>query len=235
MAYRCEATTVAGFVQQFACCYVLHGYHHYVVGEVPGRKDPLEVDERIIERYGIDLSRFQRARRKKAGLANLQYIRYRRFFVLCATGPVGSHLFYEEHRARKRGKKRVPQVRNIVEQPVSFGGYSIGYHRGNDRKWHVSVRIHPERYRDIKAHLLSVCTKRSVANLEQEFQSLRFEPYAPIRRQLLNLLRAVNRERKLKGWDSVPVSSLRLRRRIVRPFGFESEGKDPARLAEEAA
>jgi hypothetical protein len=129
----------------------------------------------------------------------------------------------------------MPQVRDIKEHPVSFAGYSIGYHRGNDRKWHVSVRIHPERYRDMKAHLLDIATKRSVSNLVEEFQSFRFEPYAPIRRQLLNLLRGVNRERKVKGWDQVPVSALRLRRRIVRPFGFNEAQEESGETKEEAA
>ena len=229
VSYRCEARSVTGFVQQFACCYVLHGYHHYVVGEIPARKDPCVVDERLIERYGIDLSRFQRARRKKAGSANVQYIRYRRFFVLCATEPKGAHQFYEEHPPRRVGGRSVPQIRDIKQHPLAFGGYSIGYHRGIDRKWHVSVRIHPERYRDLKAHFVNVATKWSVANLEKEFQELRFEPYAPVRRQLLALLRAVNRERKSKGWDLVPFSALRLKRRIVRPFGWPDDvGKEDA-------
>ena len=220
MSYRCEATSTTGFVQQFACCYVLHGYHHYVVGEIPEAKDPRVIDERIIERYGIDRSRFQRARRKKAGLANVQYIRYRRFFVLCATGPVGAHVFYEEHPPRRMKGRSVPQIRHIVKRPLAFAGYSIGYHRGRDRKWHVSVRIHPERYRDLKAHFLEVATKWSVASLEAEFQNLSYEPYAPVRRQMLALLRAVNRERETKGWAIIPASVLRLKRNVVRPFGL---------------
>ena len=154
MNYRCEATSVAGFVQQLACCYVRHGYHHYVVGEIPARKDPRAVDERIIERYGIELSKFARARRKRSGLANVQYIRFRSFFVLCATGPRGEHRFFDEHGSG--------QIRNIREQPIGFAGYSIGWHRGVDRRWHVSVRIHPERYRSIKAYLLDLARRRSV-------------------------------------------------------------------------
>lgn len=47
---------------------------------------------------------------------------------------------------------------------------------------------------------------------------LRFEPYAPVRRQLLNLLRTVNRTRKRAGFEPLPVECLRLKRRIYRPF-----------------
>lgn len=211
MNYRCEATSVVGFVQQFACCYIRHGYHYYVVGEIPLKKDPRAVDVRIVERYGIGLSKFARARRKRAGLANVQYIRFRSFFVLCATGPPGEHRFYDEHSSG--------QIRNIRERPLAFGGYSIGWHRGVDRRWHVSVRIHPERYRSLKAYLLELATRRSVAQLADEFERLRFEPYAPVRRQYLALWRAVNRERKTAGLSQVPSSCLRMKRQVVRPFG----------------
>ena len=223
MMYRCEATTATGFVQQLACGYLQHGYHWYVLGELPDKKDPLDIDARFIERYGLGITRWDRARRKRAGLANVQYIRYRRFFVLCATQ--GEHRFYEEHTRQ--------QIRHIKDRPISFAGYSIGYHRGVDRKWHVSVRIHPRRYRSIKAHLLDVSTKRNVDSLRSEFESLKFEPYAPVRRQLIALLRGVNRERKTKGWAPVPFETLRLRRQIVRPFGFDEPKQN--NQSEEAA
>ncbi len=214
MNYRCEATSVAGFVQQLACCYVRHGYHHYVVGEIPPHKDPRAVDARMVERYELGVSKFVRARRKRAGLPNVQYIRFRRFFVLCATSPREGHRFYEEHAAS--------QIRSIHEQPIAFAGYSIGWHRGADRRWHVSVRIHPERYRSLKAYLLELACRRSVKQIAGEFTRLGFEPYAPVRRQFLSLLKAVNKERKVAGMAQVPVECLRLRREVVRPFGLVS-------------
>ena len=175
------------------------------------RKDPRAVDERMIERYRLELSKFARARRKRAGLPNVQYLRFCRFFVLCATEPTHGHPFYEEHAAG--------QIRNIRRQPITFAGYSIGWHRGADRRWHVSVRIHPERYRSIKAYLLDLARRRSVEQIADEFAGLGFEPYAPVRRQLLSLLKAVNGERKVAGLARVQVECLRLRREVVRPFG----------------
>ena len=41
-AYRYEATSVAGFIQQLAVCYVGRGYWFYVTGTVPEHKDPAE-------------------------------------------------------------------------------------------------------------------------------------------------------------------------------------------------
>ena len=85
MVYRCVATSVAGFVQQLAVAYVANGYWFYVTGRVPDHKDPATVDAKIIRQYGIAVSKWTRTRRKRAGQANLQYLRYDRFFVIMAT------------------------------------------------------------------------------------------------------------------------------------------------------
>ena len=76
MDYRSEATSVEGFVQQLVSNYLASGYWFYVTGSVPVRKDPRTVDRKLVERYGIALSRPSRSRRKAAGLANLHLIRY---------------------------------------------------------------------------------------------------------------------------------------------------------------
>src|SRR3954466_12865883 len=65
--YQWEATSLEGFVQQVAVCYVGRGYFHYVTGWVPPKKDPASVDERLIGRYKPDITKWARARRKKAG------------------------------------------------------------------------------------------------------------------------------------------------------------------------
>ena len=120
----------------------------------------------------------------------------------------GQHVFFEEH----------IEFRDIRRNPMKFGGYSISYKLGSDQKWHSSVRIHPEEYRKLKAHFLEICLHRSVERLILEFKSISFEPYAPVRRQMFNILRAVNRERHLAGFEAVPVSALRLSRTGVKVF-----------------
>ena len=204
--YRCEASSVAGFIQQLAVGYVQHGHFFYVTGQVPDGKDGQAVDRKLIERYGLDVSKWTRAREKGKGGASVQYLRYGRFFVLIATA--GRHEFFE-------GEKG---VRDVREHPIRFAGYSISYRRGVDRRFHVSVRIAPDEYLRLKAFFVDLACHRSVENLAGEFSRLSFEPYAPVRRQLLNIVRAVNRERQAAGFEAVPVSALRLRRRIVRPF-----------------
>ena len=93
MEYRCVATSVEGFVQQLAVAYITHGYWFYVAGRIPEGKDPTAVDVKLIDRYGIAISKWARARRKKQSLANMQYLRHERFFILLATK--GRHDFFE--------------------------------------------------------------------------------------------------------------------------------------------
>jgi len=203
--YRCVAQSVEGFVQQLAVAYISRGYWFYVTGRVPESKDPSSIDRKLIERYGIAASKWQRARRKRAGVANLQYLRHGRFFVLIATH--GNHRFFQAE-----------PFRDIREDPLRFHGYSIGCGKGADGRWHASVRIHAEEYKGLKAFFLDVATRRSVEELAREFRIVRFAPFARVRRQMLNILRAVNRQRKLAGFDVVPTPALRMRRTPVQPF-----------------
>jgi len=214
--YRCVATSVEGFVQQLVA-YISSGYLFYVAGSVPAGKNPQGVDRKLIDRYGIGISKWARSRRKLAGEANVQYIRFERLFVLIATH--GHHAFFLEEGG----------VRDVRSHPIRFAGYSIGYRRGVDRKYHASCRIAPEEYANLKAHFVGELARhRSVANLVEAFARIPWEPYAPVRRQLLNVLRAVNRRRKRSGYEPVPVSALRLRRRIVKPFEHEEANEQAA-------
>jgi hypothetical protein len=92
MAYRCVATSVAGFVQQLAVAYIANSYWFYVKGWIPERKDPARTDAKIITQYDLDVSKWTRARRRKAGAASVQYLRCGRFYVIVATH--GEHPFY---------------------------------------------------------------------------------------------------------------------------------------------
>jgi len=204
--YRCEAETEAGFVQQLAVSYLGHGYCFYVVGTVPVTKDPAAVDAKLIARYGIGISRWARARRKKAGHANMHYLRFGRFFVLLASH--GEHRFFTEE----------PSFRDARRDAIRFAGYSISLKKGTDGRLHPSVRIHPDEYRTLKAYLLDLAPHRSVERLAAMLAAVPFERYAPVRRQLLNIWRAVNRVREQAGFEPVPVAALRLRRRVVRTF-----------------
>ena len=103
---------------------------------------------------------------------------------------------------------------------IKIGGYAIG-HKGG----HARVSIERGEYKRLKAYFLDLAVRRTAAKLEAEFRRLPFEPYAPVRVQLLCILRAVNRARKVAGFEPVPKTCLRLNRRIYRPF--ERPGAEP--------
>jgi hypothetical protein len=215
MAYRCEAPEIAGFVQQLAVSYVANGYWFYVTGIIPEGKDPRRVDEKLISKYELDISKFARARRKAAGQANVQYLRHRRFFVLLSTH--GTHKFFLPIEEGGEGER----IRDCRKAPVHFASYAVSYRAG-----HAHVRIERETFKDLKAYCLEKACHWSPERIEAMLRGVPFEPYAPVRGQMFEILRSVNRLRKTAGLESVPVGCLRLRRKICRPFQ-EAAGATP--------
>lgn len=229
MSYRCLAQTPQSVVQLIAASYLRHGYYWYVTGTIPEGKDPGAIDQKLIEKYGIDVSEWERTRRKKSGLANVQYLRFDRWFILMVTE--GHHPLKAP--TRKGGEKE--QLRDARRVPIRFSGYSISYRRSgitpkgadpihdSTRKWHAHVRIDEPTYRKLKAHFLDLACHRSVENLAGELSAIPFARYAPIRRQLLTLLRRINEARKPMGYELVPYSALNLRRAPVKVYADSND------------
>ena len=207
MEYRCVATSLSGFVQQVATAYVPHGYWFYVQGFVPDGKNPDLIDRKLIETYGIAVSKWQRTRRKQKGLANLQYLRFRRCFVIMATK--GKHPFFEFEAS---------SIRDIRKMPIKIAGYSISARNGPDGRLHSHVRVSRHAFNDLLAWFVYRAAFESTGTLIKALYNLPFEPYAPVRRQYLTLLRRTNEVRGRHGRQKLPADVLPLRRRIVRPF-----------------
>jgi len=214
MAYRCVTTSVTGFVQQIACCYLRHGFWWYVTGVIPEHKDAESVDRKLISRYGIDCTEWRRTRNKQLGQANLHYLRHEHFFVLLASK--GRHIFYEEESG---------QIRDIRRVPLRYKGYSISYRPGGrtrkgekDPRWHAHVQIDQQKYRELKSWFESIANRRNEQFLVEALSNIPWEPYAPVRRQKLILVKSLNRERTAASRSRLSPDVLRLRRRIVKPF-----------------
>jgi hypothetical protein len=218
IVYPCEATSVAGFIQQVAVGYVKNQYRFYVMGHLRAGKDPREIDRKLIEAYRIDIDKWERHRRKRAGQANVQYIRHDRTFLLLATGPHGAHRFFE----------READIRDAREVPIKYAGYEISYRGG--RVW---VRIERGTYKKLVAYFTDIATKRRAEDLARELRALPFEPYRPVRYQLFRLLERVNALRgRAGGRAPVPETAIRKKRRICKPFEGDPAGRkasEPAR------
>jgi len=161
--------------------------------------------------YGIAASSKERTHRKRAGVANMHYIRHDRFFLLMAT-----------HRTRRFFDNEAGQFRDVRRQPIKFAGYAMSYQSGR-----ACVRIERAEYLQLKAWFLDLACRRSVAALVAEFQGVRFVTYRPVRQQLLAIWRGVNRERRLAGYEPLPIESVPWKRRIMRPFADGHEAKIP--------
>ncbi len=220
MQYRYLTTSLIGCVQQLACNILPHGYWLYVTGVVPDSKDPFAVDAKLLDRYGIAISRQQRARRKLQGSANLHYMRLGRNWIILATH--GLHPFHIEEANNIRDARKIP---------IKIGGYSLSAKKGGylkkeagedeptvDGKMRCRVQIQREEFQNLCGYFVERACHRSAESLSKELYCLPFEPYAPIRRQQLVLLRQINMRRQQAGFEKIPPTVLRYKRAIVKPF-----------------
>ncbi len=209
MNYRCEATSLKGFVQQVAVVYLTKGYRWFVQGRIPEGKDKKQIDTKIVNKYRIDIAETTRWRRKKLGIANVQYLRFGRDYVLLATK--GRHRFYDEESGSIRC---LSQSEVESPTPIRIGNYSISRRREgrtkkgrSEAKYRSHVQIDWEHYKELKAMFDGLSCQRSATELVQLFYELPFEPYAPVRRQVAGLRALVNRNRRRRGLSLIPKES----------------------------
>lgn len=87
-----------------------------------------------------------------------------------------------------------------------------------DHKWHAHVEIERTQYLDLRAWFSERAIRDTTDRLAKAFYDSPVVPYAPVRRQLLLMLRTVNRIRKTAGKKQLPFEVLPLKRRVVKPF-----------------
>ena len=215
--YPHRFTNIHEFVQRVALDIVQYGYWFYVTGTVPDGRDPAEVDAKLLAKYDIDVSKWTRARRKKKGQANIHYVRHQNFFVMLASK--GAHQWFAEEEWGSDELRRLHgrRIQDVRHKPITHGGYTISYKDcSGTGRGHVAVRIHPDEYRALKDYMLELSCRRSVAKLSEEFRFFPFEPYAGVRQQRWNILRAVNGKRRQAGFEPIDPVVLRKKRRIFK-------------------
>lgn len=227
------ADSTEGVVQLIAASYLRHGYYWYVTGQIPRGKDPTKTDEKLMSKYGTDVTEWERARRKKSGIANAKYIRLDDWFIILVTD--GHHPIKQPESKGGEGS----QLKDCRRHPIRIQGYSISYRRGGvtpkggaDPKWHAHVRIDRPTYKQLKSHFESIAMHRNGGALALELSRITFARYAPVRRQLLNILRSVNEKRKSQAFDLIPHQALKLRRVPVKVYAEDAnqdgEGREAA-------
>ena len=202
MRQQYVAASVVGFVRHLALYHVSRGYEFYLTGHVPERKRaaPEEVDQAMVDKYGVAMSKYARHRRRRAGDAAVAYLRHGDFWVMLATA--GRHRFFDVN---------ADSIKNFRRRPLVFGGYSIGLRSGK-----LHVELADDFYRELRGYLVNQAVHRSAARLTQEIYELPIEPFGPVQRQMRKILREVNAERKTAGMARVPGRAIPCRLRVVR-------------------
>jgi len=220
MEYKYEVTSLVGYLQRVATHLLPKGYYFFVQGVVPHGKDPTQLDAKLLAKYDVAKTEGARRWRKEQGLGNVQYVRFGRSWMLLATH--GDHSIREGEGANLKDVRRVP---------IRIGDYSLYVKRGDflkkriadtpalpDGRWRVRVLIARDPYRELCAYFLEIACHRQAEALAHELFSLPYVPYAPVRKQLLKLLRLVNAKRQASGFTKIAPSCLRFKRQIVKSF-----------------
>ncbi len=213
--YRYECETLEGFVQRVVVL-AQKGYEFFVQGRVPERKDPRDVDAKLIAKYEPTHTRRERYRRKKRGAANVHYLRHGRDWVLMVTP--GRHLLFEEE-----------EVRSLRATPIRAGGYAVSLRRDGSEmragryKLRAHVRIDKPEYEALRDELLELAVHRSRDYLEAKIWNVPFEPYRPVHRQLRALVWKVNERRDVAGFERVRLSCVRIYRALPRHFDAKED------------
>lgn len=211
MKYRYEVTSIQGLLQLLTN-HLTNGYWFHVSGVVPEGRVPEELDSKLIEKYDVAISSWRRSKRKRDGLYNIHYLRFERRWFLMATHGKGREGAPDFHQLERRN------IKDARRSPIRVNGYAVSYQEGPDGKHHVHIRIDKPDYKALKAHFLELATRRQAEALVDAFWRVPFEPYAPVRRQLFNVWRGVNKARKAAGYQRLPVECIPMKRKIVRPF-----------------
>ena len=140
----------------------------------------------MLDKFGLDISRFTRSRRKRAGIAPTHYLRHRNFWVLLCGH--GLHKFFEIHRKEDPNTEElVPTYHDIRSKPLNIWfdwdgellAYSIA-HAGGKAK----VQIERGSYLRLKTYFVDIATKRSINHLVDAFYHVPYEPYGRVVYQL---------------------------------------------------
>lgn len=114
----------------------------------------------------------------------------------------GEHEWFQHERGNIRDVRRVPLVAAGYSITMARGGNKLDGDKApgvigpeRDGKNRVRIQISKSAFRELKAEFLLRARTRSVDWYRMRFYHVGYEPYAPVRKQLLTLLRMVNQER----------------------------------------
>lgn len=154
------AATWQGFIQEVVYL-VSKGYFYYHIQKLPDKKQAkwTQIDKKIVEKYGAQRSKYQRARRKIKGLMNFFYIRHEGLVVILHTkGEPDVEIDDQFFDVRYKPLKLPISLHLILEI----------YMEGEK----TSVRFERSMLKGLKASISDVCQTRDQAKIAAEFNKM---------------------------------------------------------------
>ena len=171
------AKNTGQFLRKIAIDYVRYGYVRYIVRSIPQGKDLEAIDRKLALAYDITSNRQIRMRRRRKGLANLAYIRYRQMFVILATE--GVHPEFD----RRNWK-------DIRQEPLRYSCYTVGL---VGKK--VSIRLNLKSFSAVSKATLKMALghpQKVAAFIDKVF----ILPFNGVAKQRDKLVEKVNKKRR---------------------------------------
>ena len=167
-----------------------YGYVHYYSQTISEGKIKSDIDRKLVLLYDVTENRNLRAKRKKEGLRNILYFRYKERFILLATEGI--------HREFDRLDSKDFRV-----TPFLFSGYSIKIKNNKP-----DIRITQKRFSQIRKKALIIAThnQRKVEEFLREMSPYSFKG---ITQQRWKLYLLINQRRKSAGLVRVKWSNVK--------------------------
>jgi hypothetical protein len=178
MKYLCRSS--AELVVRVVTLSCRFGYVYVVTGTIPKHKDPLPVDRKLMDKYGVRRDRMKAMREHRQGLAKVKYLRWRDRFLLLATD--GESSLFEEERPV-----------DLRRMPVRIGDYVVKVKVINGKP---SVQLSARCYKRLRDQILASALSPKADRL-LAVPRLKFEG---VFKQLRRLKRTLRRKRKRAGY-----------------------------------
>lgn len=168
MQYLC--TSWQGLIQEVVFL-ISRGYYFYCILPLNFKKNGenwVKTDKKLIKKYNMDISKFQRARRKKNGKANFYYLRWEHVAIMLHTsGDVDSKTYNDNFLdLREKQRKLILKISELLWLQINFGPIE------KDNKRHISVRLWRDSYDGLKVNLLRVIQLKNKDLAISEFNKI---------------------------------------------------------------
>lgn len=187
MSYDHSVPSLGLFLKRIAIDYMRYGYYRWAMRGISPHSDLLAIDRKLIATYGVTQCRTSRMRIRKQGLAVVQYVRWKRTFIVLATE--GVHEAFD----------RICSY-DVRVSPLHYHAYSIGVK--NNR---IEVRIRSQVWNGAYKKQLAIALVPT-ESLEKSLNALPYYRFPGVVRQLLKLTSEINLRRQVAGLPKVSLT-----------------------------